>query len=193
VSLLTTLNIASMRDILETYGIDLDDPNFKDTPSRWLKYLEHYCQPFTPASVLGVTFPLEGAKDKYERAMVIQTGIPYRAICAHHLVPVLGTAHIGYIPNERVVGLSKLARLLYGISHAKPSLQEDVGNSVVDALMDHLEPLGAMCVISAEHGCMSARGVEEASGCIDTITSHVRGVFSEPAVRMEFLALAGIK
>ena len=182
-----------IRIILTDAGIDMTDPNFLNTPTRWLNYINHYTQPFDPAEVLGVTFPLEGAKDKYERAMVIQTGIPYRAICAHHLVPVLGTAHIGYIPNERVVGLSKLARLLYGVSHTKPSLQEDVGNSVVDALMDHLEPLGSMCVITAEHGCMSARGVEEASGCIDTITSHVRGVFSEPAVRMEFLALTGIK
>ena len=185
--------VAHLRSILVNTGVNLEDPNFTKTPERWLAYLDHYCTSFNPADVLSVTFPLEGAKDKYERAMVIQTGIPYRAICAHHLVPVLGTAHIGYIPNERVVGLSKLARLLYGVSHTKPSLQEDVGNSVVDALMDHLEPLGAMCVITAEHGCMSARGVEEASGCIDTITSHVRGVFAEPAVRMEFLALAGIK
>ena len=184
---------AMLKGILENHSINMDDPNFENTPTRWLSYLAHYCTPFDPKQVLGVTFPLEGAENKYERAMVIQTGIPYRAICAHHLVPVLGTAHIGYIPNERVVGLSKLARLLYGVSHTKPSLQEDVGNSVVDALMNHLEPLGAMCVITAEHGCMSARGVEEASGCIDTITSHVRGVFAEPAVRMEFLALAGIK
>lgn len=182
-----------IRSVLINAGIDLMDPNFKDTPVRWLKYIYHYCQRFDPSEVLGVTFPLNGSEDKYDRAMVIQTGIPYRAICAHHLVPVLGTAHIGYIPNNRVVGLSKISRLLYGISHAMPSLQEDVGNAVVDALMEHLEPLGAMCVISAEHGCMAARGVEEASGCIDTVTSHVRGVFEEPPVRMEFLALAGIK
>jgi len=185
--------MAKMEYILQEMGITLHDPNFIGTPLRWLKYLKHYNQPFNPGDVLSVTFPLASAEDKYERAMVIQTGIPFRAVCAHHLVPVLGTAYIGYIPNERVVGLSKLARLLYGISHRNPSLQEDVGNSVVDALMDHLEPLGAMCVISAEHSCMSARGVEEATGCIDTVTSHVRGVFVEPAVRMEFLALAGIK
>jgi len=185
--------VAMLKGILENHNINMDDPNFQRTPERWLSYLAHYCQPFDPSEVLGVTFPLEGAEDKYERAMVIQTGIPYRAICAHHLVPVLGTAHIGYIPGQRVVGLSKLARLLYGISHASPSLQEDVGNAVVNALQSHLQPLGAMCVISAEHGCMSARGVEEASGCIDTVTSHVRGCFTAPDVRMEFLALAGIK
>lgn len=183
----------AVQGIIREMGCNIDDPNFQDTPIRWLKYIRHYCEPFHPATVLGVTFPLESTENVYERAMVIQTGIPYRAICAHHLVPVLGTAHIGYIPNERVVGLSKLARLLYGVSHSKPSLQEDVGNTVVDALMQHLEPLGAMCIIKAEHGCMSARGVEEATGCIDTVTSHVRGVFAEPAVRMEFLALAGIK
>lgn len=184
--------VAHMRSILVNSGIDLNDANFEKTPERWLSYLDHYTKPFTPESVLGVTFPLNGGS-KYDRAMVIQTGIPYRAICAHHLVPVLGTAHIGYIPRDRVVGLSKLTRLLHGISHSSPSLQEDVGNAVVDALEAHLEPLGAMCVISAEHGCMAARGVEEASGCIDTVTSHIRGVFEEPPVRMEFLALAGIK
>lgn len=186
-------NKIRVQKVLETFGIDFEDPNFHNTPTRWLKYIEHYCQSFDPKDALAVTFPLEATDDKFEREMVIQTGIPYRAICAHHLVPVLGTAHIGYIPGKRVVGLSKLSRLLYGISHATPSLQEDVGNAVVDALQTHLEPLGAMCVISAEHGCMSARGVEEATGCIDTVTSHVRGCFTDPAVRMEFLALAGIK
>ena len=182
-----------VKHILKEMGIDMRDPNFENTPLRWLKYLHHYNQRYNPAQDLGITFPLEDADDKFDRAMVIQTGIPYRAICAHHLVPVLGTAHIGYIPSRRVVGLSKISRLLYGLSHSTPSLQEDVGNAVVDALQEHLKPLGAMCVISAEHGCMSARGVEEATGCIDTVTSHVRGCFEEPAVRMEFLALAGIK
>jgi len=187
-------HIEALERILKWHMGDdvITDPNFKRTAVRWLSYLAHYCQGYNPEQDLGVTFPKE-AETKYDRAMVIQTGIPYRAICAHHLVPVLGTAHIGYIPDERVVGLSKLTRLLHGISHSKPSLQEDVGDAVVDALMDYLKPLGAMCVISAEHGCMAARGVEEASGCIDTRTSHIRGVFEQPEVRMEFLAIAGMK
>ena len=179
--------------VLTEMGIDLTDPNFKDTPARWLKVLGHYLQPFSPEDVLGVSFPPKG-QTTFDNAMIVQVGIPYRALCAHHLVPVLGTAHVGYIPGKRVVGLSKLARLVYGISHNLPSLQEDVCNAVTDALMGHLEPLGAMCVISAEHGCMSARGVEEASGCIETVTSSVKGKFiTQPEIRDEFYKLVALK
>ena len=181
--------VISAAKLLTAMGMDLKDPNFTGTPLRWLKYLGHYLQPYDPARDLGVTFPPTGA-DTFDNAMVVQVGIPFRAICAHHLVPVLGTAHVGYVPKNKVVGLSKLSRLVYGISHAMPSLQEDVCNAVTDALMDYLRPLGAMCVISAEHGCMAARGVEEASGCIQTATASVKGVFAEKReVRAEFYDL----
>ena len=175
--------------ILAASGINLDDPNFTRTPERWLKYLAHYCQAYDPKKDLGVTFPPTGA-ETYENAMIVQVGIPFRAICAHHLVPVLGTAHVGYIPQKNVVGLSKLSRLVYGVSHATPSLQEDVCNSITDHLMSHLDPLGAMCVISAEHGCMAARGVEEATGCVSTVTASIKGIFIERSeVRSEFYDL----
>ncbi len=178
-----------MSEILVTMGIDLKDPNFEKTPMRWLKTLTHYLQPYDPKQDLGITFPPSG-KSTFDNAMIVQVGIPYRAICAHHLLPVLGTAHVGYIPEGDVVGLSKLSRLVYGISHRMPSLQEDVCNEVTEALMDHLSPLGAMCVISAEHGCMSARGVEEASGCIQTVTSSIKGVFIDKhEARQEFYEL----
>ncbi len=179
-----------MKFILREMGIDLKDLNFENTPLRWLKYLRHYCQGYDAKKDLSVTFPIEGHDDIYESAMVVQAGIPYRAMCAHHLIPVLGTAHVGYIPKKRAVGLSKLTRIVHGFSHATPSLQEDVQNNIVNALMEHLEPLGVMCVIHAEHGCMAARGVEEASGCIQTATASVRGVFIENiAARQEFYEL----
>jgi len=185
-------NEQEMARTLTRAGIDLEDPNFKNTPARWLNYLGHYLRPYIPEQDLGVTFPPKG-QSKFSNAMIVQVGIPYRAVCAHHLLPVLGTAHVGYIPGESVVGLSKLTRLVWGITHAMPSLQEDVCNEVTDALMDHLDPLGAMCVISAEHGCMSARGVEEASGCIETVTSSIKGVFiDQHEVRQEFYSLIGV-
>ena len=196
------INVSWMVSILSDMGIDLEDPNFKDTPTRWLKYLGHYMQPFDVEACLGVTFPptslctaIEENKplERFDNAMIVQIGIPFRAICAHHLVPVLGTAHIGYIPTTKVVGLSKLSRLISGISHASPSLQEDVCNAVTTALMDSLDPLGAMCVISAEHGCMAARGVEEATGCIKTATASVKGVFIDKhETRAEFYRLVGL-
>ncbi len=178
-----------MSGILSTMGIDLDDPNFENTPARWLKYLGHYMQPYDPKEDLGITFKPTGA-ETYDNAMIVQVGIPYHAVCAHHLLPVLGTAHVGYIPKDKVVGLSKLTRLVYGFTHALPSLQEDMCNSITTALMRYLTPLGAMCVVSAEHGCMAARGVEVPSGNIQTVTSSVKGVFAEKSeVRSEFYDL----
>ncbi len=179
---------AYMRVILKDLGINLQDENFKGTPERWLKYLESFLVEYDPGADLGTTFPLKGAsEDVYDSSMIVQTGIPYRAVCAHHLLPVLGTAHIGYIPKARVVGISKLSRLVYGISHAMPSLQEDVTHAVTAHLMHHLNPVGAMCVISAEHGCMSARGVEEATGQTETVTSSLQGIFRDNSMaRDEF-------
>ncbi len=182
---------------LETLGLPIRiDPNFQDTPARWTKYLQSYMQKYDPKQDLEKTFKkvLVGDDTTYENAMIVQVGIPYRAVCAHHLLPVLGTAHVGYIPNAgRVVGLSKLARLVYGFSHSTPSLQEDICNAVTHALMIHLKPQGAMCVISAEHGCMAARGVEEATGQIRTVTASIKGVFIDKTeARDEFYRLVAL-
>src|SRR5690606_25326263 len=110
-------------DVLEYLGLDLTDENFADTPERWFKYLESFCQPYDPEIDLCKAFeaPVETA---YAHAMVVQTNIPYQAVCAHHLVPVLGFCHLGYIPSGRVVGLSKLTRLVRDVVISAPSLQE---------------------------------------------------------------------
>ena len=172
---------AYLKVALQKLNLPVDkDENFFETHNRFAKYLEAYTTPYSAEKDLGVTFPVRRARQGiYDRAMVVQVGIPYRAACAHHLLPVLGTAHVGYIPKDRVVGLSKLSRLVYGYSHQLPSLQEDVCDEITEALMLHLQPVGAMCVIAAEHGCMAARGVEEATGCIQTVTSSIKGVFQE--------------
>ena len=179
-----------MESIIESTGIDMNDDNFKDTPSRFLKYLNCYVQPYNPKKDLETTFKPEGVTT-FDNAMIVQVGIPYRAICAHHLLPVLGTAHVGYIPNAKVVGLSKLSRLVHGITHRTPSLQENICNDITVALERFLEPLGSMCVISAEHGCMAARGVEVAN--VNTVTSSIKGVFiHKPESRDEFYKLVEI-
>ena len=194
----------AMEEVLTRMGLPADDENFLDTPSRWLKFLRHYMQEYDPKNDLKKAFTNgpqieelefnqagERERLKFEHAMIVQTNIPYRAICAHHLLPVLGTAHVGYIPTKKVVGLSKLSRVVYGISHRLPSLQENVCNEIADALMEHLEALGSMCVISATHGCMECRGVEEPN--VATVTSTVRGVFQEPTQRQEFYQLCQIQ
>lgn len=187
-------DVASIDAVLKGNDLWVDEANSNDTARRWLKGVKHFTQPFDPEEVLGTSFPLShesGGEGVYNNGIVAQTMIPFQALCAHHLFPVIGHAHVGYIPKERVVGLSKLARLVYGVAHAAPSLQEDVGNQIVDALMGHLDAIGAICVISATHGCMSCRGVEYPD--VLTNTSHVRGVFLENvAARQEFFSLIDV-
>lgn len=164
------------------------DPNFTNTPQRWVNYLLEFMKPFDAGKCLETKFPLEKNGLDSHRPMVVQSHIPYEAICAHHLVPVLGKAHIGYVPGSHAVGLSKLTRLIHGIAHSSPSLQEDVGDKVADALFEHLEAAGVIVVIQAEHGCMACRGVSRAG--IITSTSSVRGVFRDvPQAREEFFQL----
>ncbi len=181
---------ANIQVVLKAMGLPVDtDENFGATAARFLRYVETYRQNYGYEQDLKTTFPLKHKlEDVYDRSIVVQVGIPYRAVCAHHLLPVLGTAHVGYLPKERVVGLSKLTRLVHGITHRMPSLQEDVCDEITHALMDCLKPEGAMCVISAEHGCMAARGVAESS--IKTVTASVKGIFQKNTdAREEFYRL----
>ena len=182
--------IIHIQDAFRDTGLNLvmDSEQLENTPIRWLKFIDEFMQPFDIEECLSKTFT-----PKYPEigTMVVQANIPYRAICAHHLVPVLGKAHIGYIAHTKVVGLSKLARLIDGISHMRPSLQENVGEQVVNALYGYLLPMGAGCVIAAEHGCIACRGIAEPG--VATVTSSFRGAFLEEdrghAARAEFFEL----
>jgi GTP cyclohydrolase I len=172
------------RRMLESLGIDLNDPNWCETPERFVRYLNEFRVPYNAVEILK-TFPSDTV---HADSMVVQSNIPFRAVCAHHLLPFVGRAHVGYIPKDRVVGLSKLTRLVHAVSHESPSLQELIGDKVADELMEVLQPLGAMCVISAEHMCMACRGVEGID--VVTTTSAIRGVFqSVTAARVEFFNL----
>ena len=113
--------------------------------------------------------------------MVMIRDIPIRRVCEHHLIPFIGKAHVAYIPNEqgRITGLSKLARLVDGLAR-RPQVQERLTTQIVDAMMERLEPRGAMVVIEAEHLCMTMRGVRK-PGAV-TVTSAVRGQFREARV-----------
>ena len=120
--------------------------------------------------------------------MIAQSNIPFRMLCEHHLVPAIGRAAIGYIPNKRVVGLSKLTRLVQAVGTERPSLQEYICDKVADLLFEHIDPKGVIVAIKAEHGCMACRGVN--SPGVMTMTSSVKGVFRDvPAARDEFFQL----
>lgn len=175
----------SMELVLRNLGFDLKDENFKDTPIRFVKYLQEYLgtDPEAPEQVLRMSFSKAGYK-----GIVAQTNIPFRTICPHHLLPVIGKAHIGYIPSETVVGLSKLTRVVELVGIGRPRMQEEITDILADMIHKELKAQGSIVVISAEHMCMAGRGV--AAYEVPTITSSVRGLFRDvPAVRGEFFEL----
>lgn len=161
-----------------------DDPSTENTANRFVKYLAEFRQPFDTEKVFGSTFEM----DDTHPAMVIQTPIPFRGMCEHHLLPMTGVAALGYVPHEKVIGLSKLTRLVDAVGVERPSLQETIAHRIVDLMVEHLKPKGVMLVIKSKHGCMSCRGVS-APG-VDTISSVVTGVFRDNvAARHEFMQL----
>jgi GTP cyclohydrolase I len=116
----------------------------------------------------------------------MEKDIPFYSMCAHHLVPFFGKAHIAYIPEQRIIGLSKFARILDFYAR-RPQLQERLTEQVVRYFEEELEPRGAMVVIEARHLCVEMRGVKKAGAM--TVTSALRGAFHDKAVREEFLDL----
>ena len=128
------------------------------------------------------TFPND---EKYS-AMVMEKQIPFYSMCAHHLVPFYGHAHMAYIPNDRILGLSKFARILEFYAK-RPQLQERLTEQVVGFLEDELRPQGAMVVIEARHLCVEMRGVKKPGAL--TVTSAIRGIFHQRSQREEFLDL----
>ena len=119
--------------------------------------------------------------------MVLVRDIPLASVCEHHLIPFVGKAHVGYIPNERVVGLSKLARVVEGYAR-RPQLQERLTAQIADALHKELEARGAIVVLEADHLCMTMRGVQKPGSV--TVTSAVRGIYAEDErTRQEAMSL----
>lgn len=176
---------AAVREILLAIGEDPDRPGLVETPARVARmYAEVFAGlEMDPASVLSVTFPEEHSE------MVILRDIPFASSCEHHLMPFTGIAHVGYIPNGRIIGLSKLARLVE-IFARRPQVQERLTSDIADTLMDALQPDGVAVLVEASHTCMTIRGIKKPGATM--VTSAVRGGFrSRPATRAEFFALIG--
>lgn len=161
-----------------------NDPSTENTPARFMKYLAEYTQPIDSEKIFGSTFKVGDSHP----GMVVQTNIPFRMMCEHHLLPATGLAHLAYIPHNRVLGLSKLARLVDAVGVNRPSLQEHIAEKIVDLMVEHLKPKGVALIIEAEHGCMFCRGINKPG--VGTTTSHVHGVFRDVvAAREEFMSL----
>ncbi len=174
----------AVREILYAIGEDPDRDGLLETPKRVAKaYGEFFAGLHQdPAELLATTFDIEHDE------LVLVKDIPFYSTCEHHLVPFHGTAHVGYIPGPqgKVTGLSKLARLVEVFAR-RPQVQERLTTQIVEALMEHLSPRGAMVVIECEHMCMSMRGVRKPGA--KTVTSAVRGQLREPATRAEAMSL----
>jgi GTP cyclohydrolase I len=173
----------AIREIIKAVGEDPRREGLRDTPSRVARmYAELFEGLRTdPTEHLRVGF--EAGHDE----MVILRDIPFYSVCEHHFMPFHGTAAVGYIPDGRVVGVSKLARLVEGYAR-RPQLQERLTSQVADALMDTLRPDGVAVVIEAEHLCMTQRGIKKPGSRM--VTSATRGLFRKNEVtRAEFLSL----
>ena len=175
---------AHVREMIRILGLDPEkDPNLVDTDHRVAKmYLEIFSGLDSGNQPRLTTFPND---EKYS-AMVMEKDIPFYSMCAHHFVPFYGHGHIAYIPNERIVGLSKLPRLLEFYAR-RPQLQERLTEQVAATLEEELRPQGVMVVIEARHLCVEMRGVKKPGAL--TVTSAIRGIFASKAVREEFLDL----
>lgn len=172
--------VADLLDLLEPEPYR---DGLKETPDRVASYFQEVTSGYgvDPQAVLKLFE--DGAENVDE--MVFQGAIPFFSLCEHHMVPFFGVAHIGYIPNKKIVGLSKFSRLIE-IFARRLQVQERLTNQIADSLMDNLDPLGVGVVIRARHLCMESRGVQK-TGTI-TYTSALRGAIKTTAsVRAEFL------
>jgi GTP cyclohydrolase I len=170
----------AVRDLLRALGRDPSSPHLADTPRR---VAESFNEMLTPREFDLTTFP----NDEHYDELVLARNIPVQSLCEHHMLPFTGVAHVGYLPGERILGLSKLARVVELFARDL-QVQERLTVQVADWLQEHLAPRGVGVVIAAEHMCMSMRGVHARGS--HTITSSVHGLLREDArSRQEFFAL----
>lgn len=174
--------IRQMELLLSELGAPSSE-SMKQTPGRWIRSLQDLTAGYDDIADWWTTFDAEGADQ-----MVIQHNIPFYSLCEHHILPIVGHVHVGYIPKEVVCGLSKLARVVNMYSR-RFQMQERMTKQIADFLEEKLAPRGVIVVVEAEHMCMTMRGVQ-ALGTLTT-TSAVTGDFLDPGEgsREEFMAL----
>lgn len=177
----------AIRTLIRWAGDDPAREGLCDTPKRVARAWKEYCVGYAedPARHLSRVFEEVGGYDE----IVLLKDIPFQSHCEHHMAPIIGKAAIAYVPTDRVVGISKLARVLHGFAR-RLQIQERLTAEVADCIWDHLHPRAVAVVIEASHACMSARGVNTPG--VNMVTSHVKGLFrSDPRSREEVLKLMG--
>jgi GTP cyclohydrolase I len=167
-------------ELLRAVGADVDSAALEETPRR---VADAYAELLTPQPFRATTFPNDDGYDE----LIVARGIPFHSLCMHHMLPFHGVAHIAYLPGERIIGLSKLGRVVEFFSRDL-QIQERLTTQVADWLQSELDPKGVGVVLKAEHLCMSLRGVQKLGA--KTVTSSLRGlVRDDPRTRQEFLVL----
>jgi len=168
------------RDLLRALGTDVDAESLSETPRRMA---DAYAELLTPQPFRATTFPNEDGYDQ----LIVARAIPFHSLCMHHLLPFHGVAHIGYLPGDRIIGLSKLGRVVELFARDL-QIQERLTTQIARWLQRELEPKGVGVVLEAEHLCMSLRGVQKLGA--KTVTSALHGaVRDDGRTRQEFLAL----
>jgi GTP cyclohydrolase IA len=178
---------AAVRTLIQWAGEDPDREGLIDTPKRVARAWREYCQGYEedPATHLDRTFQEVGGYDE----LVLLKNIPFQSHCEHHMAPITGTASIAYMPKDRVVGISKLARVLHGFAR-RLQVQERLTAEVAQCIWDNLHPQGVAVVIEAQHGCMTGRGVRTPG--VGMTTSRLMGCFlDDHRSRKEVLSLMG--
>ncbi|SFK03045.1 GTP cyclohydrolase I FolE [Caulobacter sp. UNC279MFTsu5.1] len=177
----------AVRTLLRWTGEDPSREGLVDTPSRVARAWKEYCVGYgeDPSQHLSRMFQEVGGYDD----IVLLKDVPFQSHCEHHMAPIIGKAHIAYLPRDRVVGISKLARVLHGFAR-RLQVQERLTAQIADCLWDNLQPLGVAVVIEASHACMSGRGVRTPG--VTMKTSRMMGVFrDDQRSRREVLSLMG--
>lgn len=169
-------------DLLRAIGADVDSPGLRGTPRR---VAASFAELVTPADFSATSFPNEGGYDE----LVVVRDIPFHTLCMHHLLPFHGQAHVAYLPGERIIGISKLARVVEAFARDL-QVQERMTVQIADWMEEHLKPGGVGVVLSAEHMCMTIRGVRKPGS--RTVTSALRGSLRDDArTRQELFSLVG--
>jgi GTP cyclohydrolase IA len=173
----------AVREILIAVGENPDREGLQKTPNRVARSYAELMAGLSedPRQHLKTIF-----HERYDEVVLLRD-IEFHSLCEHHLLPFTGRAHVAYLPDGKVVGLSKLARLVEGFAR-RPQVQERLTTQIADALMEELKPIGAACVIEAVHTCMTIRGAKKHGSTM--VTSALRGIFKEnPSSRSEILTL----
>lgn len=176
---------AGIRALLDFLGLETDSEGLIETPTRFVKAMEELCIGLAkdPAEPLGKVF------DEDHDEVVCVRGMPFCSLCEHHLLSFTGYVHFAYVPNGKVVGLSKIPRMVEALAR-RPQVQERLTTQIAEVFSKKVEPRGVMVVVQGEHSCMSCRGVRSSGSMV---TSVVRGCFKEAEARAEAMLLMGLR